>query len=154
MRHILLWTDGSYRRETGMAGYANLMYCDGHACLSYDPEVENSTINRMELTAALNALDSIQEPCEIDLYSDSAYVVNGLKYWIHDWVKRGWVSSTRKPVKNQDLWERLYAKLNYHIVHPIHVKAHTKRNDLLSTGNRLVDSFAFNGGATTKKIRI
>ena len=101
---------------------------------------QDTTNNIMELTAVIKALKALKFPCEVDLYSDSAYVVNAFeKGWIYNWVKNNWKTADKKPVKNKDLWQDLYSLTKTHKVNFIKVKGHAdnkfnNRCDELATG--------------------
>ena len=103
----------------------------------YDPETTN---NRMELLAAIKALDALKEPCKVELYTDSAYLCNGFsKGWIYNWNKNGWKTSQKKPVENRELWENLLAHSRKHEITWNKVKGHAdnelnNRCDELATG--------------------
>jgi ribonuclease HI len=84
----------------------------------------NTTNNRMELMAAISALEALTRPCQVDLYTDSQYVRNGISSWIKGWKAKGWLTSDRKPVKNEDLWRRLDAARGQHEVAWHWVKGH------------------------------
>ena len=87
---------------------------------------ENTTNNIMELTAVIEGLKLLKFPCEVDLYSDSAYVVNGFKLgWIYNWIKNDWKTSGKEPVKNKELWQELYELTRKHKVNFIKVKGHS-----------------------------
>ena len=100
----------------------------------------STTNNRMEMMAAIQALRLLREPCEVELYSDSSYLVDAFnKKWIQNWSARGWVKTDKKPVKNQDLWEELVALSSTHKVRFVYVKGHAdnpenNRCDQLATG--------------------
>ena len=103
----------------------------------FEPQTTN---NRMELTAAIVALNALKEPCEVKLYSDSAYLVNAFQQkWLDNWQKRNWVKSDKKPVENQDLWKELLRLTGIHAVTWIKVKGHASKKennrcDELATG--------------------
>ncbi|HMH73895.1 MAG TPA: ribonuclease HI, partial [Bradyrhizobium sp.] len=84
----------------------------------------HTTNNRMELMAAISALEALKKPCTVDLYTDSQYVRQGITGWIHGWKRNGWRTSDKKPVKNVDLWQRLDASLHQHQVRWHWVKGH------------------------------
>lgn len=139
MKKVIIYTDGACSGNPGPGGWgAILIYREQKLELSgYEGHTTN---NRMELLAAIEALSRLKEPCEVDLYSDSAYLVNAfLQNWLTNWVRRGWVKSDKKPVENRDLWEML---LNFSQLHQIHwhkVKGHAEnplnnRCDALATG--------------------
>ena len=104
------------------AGGAVLMF-GPHEKDLYGYEAE-TTNNRMELMAVIMALETLKEPCEIELHADSQYVLKGIKEWIHGWKARGWKTADKKPVKNEDLWRRLDAARQRHKIHWHWVKGH------------------------------
>lgn len=112
---VTIYTDGGARPNPGPGGWAALLMYDaseqelsgGHA---------KTTNNQMELTAAIEALDALQEPCEVELYTDSEYLQKGITIWMNNWQKNGWKTASGKPVKNQELWMRLYNATQRHKV--------------------------------------
>ena len=123
MKHVDIFTDGACSGNPGPGGWgAVLRYGEVEKELSGgEPQTTN---NRMELLAAITALDALKAPCEVDLYTDSKYVMDGIEKWIHGWKKNGWKTSDKKPVKNVDLWQRLDAALKAHKIDWIWVKGH------------------------------
>jgi ribonuclease HI len=89
----------------------------------------HTTNNRMELTAAIEGLRAITEPCEVELVTDSEYVKNGMTKWIENWRKRGWVTAEKKPVINRDLWEALNEEVNRHNVKWVWTRGHSSHED-------------------------
>lgn len=139
MKKVTIYTDGACSGNPGPGGWgAILIYKEKKLELSgYEAHTTN---NRMELLAPIEALARLKEPCEVDVYSDSAYLTNAfLQNWLGNWVRRDWVKSDKKPVENRDLWERL---LDYTKIHKISwhkVKGHAdnplnNRCDELATG--------------------
>ncbi len=106
--NVLLYTDGACSGNPGPGGWAFVLQ---HPASKKELEragaEAQTTNNRMELMAVIEGLSTLKAASLVDLYSDSQYVLNGLKEWIHSWKKRGWRTADKKPVKNQDLWERL-----------------------------------------------
>ena len=100
----------------------------------------NTTNNRMELTAAIEALNSLKRPCDIDLYTDSSYLRDGISKYIQTWKKNGWVTSNRKEVKNKDLWTKLDQAVSIHNIHWHWVKGHAG-----DEGNEKADKLAVDG---------
>ncbi len=124
MREVTIYTDGACSGNPGPGGWgAILMYGEHRKELSgYHPETTN---NRMELTAAIEALKALKAPCKVKLYSDSAYLVNAFKQnWLGSWQRNGWVNAKKQPVENQDLWRELLAVMRPHQVEWIKVKGH------------------------------
>ncbi len=103
---------------------AVLMYKEHHKEISGGEEV--TTNNRMELTAVIEALSRLKEPCRVKVHSDSAYIVNCMQQkWYEKWAKNGWMTSGKKPVENQDLWKKLLALMEKHDVEFVKVKGHS-----------------------------
>ena len=139
VKKISIYTDGACSGNPGPGGWgALLMYKEAKKEISgFEP---NTTNNRMELTAAIKALDLLKEPCEIDLYTDSAYLCKGFSEgWVYNWLRNGWVTSAKKPVENRELWEALLKHTKVHKIKWIKVKGHSdnqynNRCDQLATG--------------------
>jgi ribonuclease HI len=106
MKKVKLITDGSCLGNPGPGGWACILRYNGHKreMYGYAPHTTN---NRMELTAAIEGLRALKERCTVEIVTDSEYVKNGISTWIHGWKRKNWVTSTRKPVVNRDLWEEL-----------------------------------------------
>ncbi len=118
MKKIRIYTDGACSGNPGPGGWgAILVY--GAKEKEISGSSPDTTNNRMELTAAISALESLREPCEVDLYTDSSYVKEGITKWIHNWKKKNW-----KDVKNPDLWQKLEAAATRHKVHWHWVRGH------------------------------
>lgn len=127
-KEIIIYADGGCRgngKENAIGGYgAILMY--GSNKKEIKKGFRSTTNNVMELTAAIDALDLLKEPCNVRLYSDSAYLVNCFKQgWIDKWQRNGWKSSTKEPVKNIELWKRLLELTKCHDIEFIKVKGHS-----------------------------
>ena len=106
MKKIDIYTDGACRGNPGPGGWgALLIYKDADKTI-YGGE-KNTTNNRMEMTAIIEALKIVKMDCEITLYTDSKYVMDGITKWLPNWKKKGWITSNKKPVKNKDLWQIL-----------------------------------------------
>ena len=139
MKKVTIYTDGACSGNPGPGGWgAILMYKEKKLELSgFEAHTTN---NRMELLAPIEALSRLKEPCEVDIYSDSAYLVNGfLQGWLANWVRRGWIKSDKKPVENRDLWETLLKFSQTHRITWHKVKGHAdnplnNRCDELATG--------------------
>ena len=125
MGKVIIYTDGACSGNPGPGGWgAILMYKDNKKEISGGKK--NTTNNEMELTAVIEGLKMLKYPCEVELYSDSAYVVNAfLQKWIDNWVKNNWKTSNKEPVKNQELWKELYDLTKKHKVKFIKVKGHS-----------------------------
>lgn len=104
---ITIYTDGSARGNPGPGGWGAILFSESEVRELGGGE-EYTTNNKMELTAAIHALEEVPEGDEVELLSDSSYVVKGITEWIHGWMQKGWKTAGRKPVENQVLWEKLY----------------------------------------------
>ncbi|HEX9877982.1 MAG TPA: ribonuclease HI [Gammaproteobacteria bacterium] len=123
MKHVQAYTDGACRGNPGPGGWGAILRFGGREKELYGGE-RDTTNNRMELTAAIKALEALNEPCRVELYTDSVYVRNGITVWLPVWQARGWRTASRKPVKNQDLWLRLAELAAKHEVDWHWVKGH------------------------------
>lgn len=126
MKTVTIYTDGACSGNPGPGGWgAILRYKETEKELSGG--AADTTNNRMELTAVIEALALLKESCVVELYSDSKYVIDGLsKGWAKGWQKRGWIKSDKKPALNPDLWERLLALTDRHEMHYHWVKGHAE----------------------------
>jgi ribonuclease HI len=123
-QHVDIFTDGACRGNPGPGGWAALLRYDGREKLLSGAEPE-TTNNRMELMAAIEALTALTRPMQVELTTDSQYVRQGITQWIRGWKRNGWKTSQKKPVKNQDLWQALDAALGQHDVEWHWVKGHS-----------------------------
>ena len=124
MSHVIIHTDGACRGNPGPGGWgAVLQTGGGHEKELWGGEAL-TTNNRMELMAAIQALEALTRPCRVDLHTDSKYVMQGITEWLRGWKARGWKTADKKPVKNDDLWRRLDAARARHEVKWHWVKGH------------------------------
>ncbi|NMH58716.1 ribonuclease HI [Alteromonas sp. MYP5] len=123
-KSVRIYTDGSCLGNPGPGGYGAVLIYKKHRKELADG-FAHTTNNRMELLAAIKALDSLSEACEVTLTTDSQYVKNGINQWIHNWRKNGWKTKDRKPVKNADLWQQLDEAVNRHEIDWKWVKGHS-----------------------------
>lgn len=124
MKEVTIFTDGACSGNPGKGGYASVLIYGGHEKELSGGE-ENTTNNRMELMAVITALEALKERCAVELYSDSAYVVNAFAQgWIDSWQASGWRTAGKKEVLNSDLWQRLLVQTNRHNVTFNKVKGH------------------------------
>lgn len=123
MRSVEAFTDGACRGNPGPGGWGVLLRAGGHVKELCGGE-PHTTNNRMELTAAIRALEALREPCRVALYTDSTYVRNGITQWLPGWQRRGWRTADNKPVKNQDLWMELAGAARRHEVEWHWVRGH------------------------------
>jgi ribonuclease HI len=124
MTAVEIWTDGACRGNPGPGGWAALLIAKSREKLLSGAELK-TTNNRMELTAAIRALEALKEPCSVQLYTDSEYVQRGVTEWLPGWKQRGWRTAARKPVKNVDLWQALDALVERHRVQWHWVRGHS-----------------------------
>ncbi|MDR0588119.1 MAG: ribonuclease HI [Burkholderiales bacterium] len=123
LTEVTIYTDGACKGNPGQGGWGAILISGKHTREIYGGENE-TTNNRMELTAVIQALKALTRPCRVALYTDSTYVKNGIETWIVNWKKNGWKTSNKKPVKNHDLWQALDAEAARHQVSWFWVKGH------------------------------
>ena len=133
---VSVFTDGGCRGNPGPGGWGVYMQFGHHEKELYGYE-EETTNNRMELMAAIRALESLNRACLIDLTTDSQYVRQGITEWMEGWKKRGWKTAAKKPVKNKDLWQRLDDAVTRHNIEWHWVKGHSGH-----AGNERADDLA------------
>ncbi|MGY0614063.1 ribonuclease HI [Vibrio sp. FJH11] len=135
-KHVEIFTDGSCLGNPGPGGYGIVLrYKDVEKTLSKGYTL--TTNNRMEMLAAVVALQTLKEPCKVTLTTDSQYVRQGITQWIHNWKKRGWKTADKKPVKNADLWQALDKETARHQVDWHWVKGHAGHRE-----NEICDELA------------
>jgi ribonuclease HI len=120
---VVVFTDGACSGNPGPGGWGAILTYGGVEKELMGGE-RLTTNNRMELMAAISALEAMKRPCRVELHTDSQYVKNGITSWIHNWKRNGWRTADRKPVKNEDLWRRLDQALAIHAVDWRWVKGH------------------------------
>ena len=120
---VLVYTDGACSGNPGPGGWGVILHFAGSEKELSGGEA-NTTNNRMELTAAISALNALKRTCDVKVYTDSSYVKDGITKWIHGWKKNGWKTAARKPVKNAELWQQLLDALATHKVEWHWVKGH------------------------------
>lgn len=136
MKHINIYTDGACRGNPGPGGWGALLRYGKHEKILSGAE-SDTTNNRMELTAAIEALAALKESCKIDLYTDSQYVQKGVSQWLAGWKKNGWRRADKKLVKNADLWQALDKETTRHQITWHWVKGHSGHPE-----NERVDAIA------------
>jgi ribonuclease HI len=124
MKHVTIFTDGACRGNPGPGGWGALLRYGKHERILSGSD-SDTTNNRMELMAAIEALTALTEPCKIDLYTDSQYVQKGISEWLAGWKRKGWRKADKKLVKNADLWQALDAQADKHQVTWHWVKGHS-----------------------------
>ena len=120
---VVIYTDGACSGNPGPGGWGAVML-SGESRKEICGGEPGSTNNRMEMMAAIQALEALKKPCKVDLHTDSTYVMKGISEWIHAWKRRGWRTADNKPVKNDDLWRRLDEARSRHDVKWHWVKGH------------------------------
>lgn len=136
---VNIYTDGACRGNPGPGGWGvSLQY--GEIQKKLCGGEPNTTNNRMELMAAIQALESLTKRCEVNLHTDSKYVLQGITEWLPNWKKRGWKTASKQPVKNEDLWRRLDSASLKHTIKWIWVKGHSG-----NVGNDVADQLANQG---------
>jgi len=123
MKKVEIFTDGACKGNPGPGGWAALLRMGRHEKELSGAETD-TTNNRMEMIAVIRALSALIEPCAVDLYSDSKYVIEGITKWVEGWKKRGWVNASKKPVKNADLWHDLIEAASRHDINWHWVRGH------------------------------
>ena len=136
---VEIWTDGACKGNPGPGGWGALLRYGQHEKELFGGE-RQTTNNRMELTAVIEALASLKRRCEVVLHTDSKYVQLGISEWIPNWIRRGWKTADKKPVKNADLWQRLHELAQRHDVEWRWVKGHAGVD-----GNERADELANRG---------
>jgi ribonuclease HI len=121
---VTIHTDGACSGNPGPGGWGAVLAFGDHEKELHGGEA-HTTNNRMELMAAISALEALKRPCTVDLYTDSEYLKGGITGWINGWKRNGWRTADRKPVKNMDLWQRLDAALERHKVNWHWVRGHS-----------------------------
>ena len=141
---VSIWTDGACSGNPGPGGWGAVLRYGGH-----EKELKGgealTTNNRMELMAAIAALEALKRPCLVDLHTDSQYLRNGIMTWIKQWKRNGWRTADKKPVKNAELWQRLDAALKPHEVRWHWVKGHAGHDE-----NERADQLAREGIAAIR----
>ena len=136
---VEIWTDGACSGNPGPGGWGAVLRYGRREREIHGGKPE-TTNNRMELTAAIEALEALKRPCQVRLTTDSMYLKDGISRWIHNWKRNGWRTAARKPVKNADLWQRLDRALARHEVDWRWVKAHAGQQE-----NERADALARRG---------
>ena len=136
MKKVEIFTDGACKGNPGPGGWGALLRMGRHEKEMSGGEPA-TTNNRMELTAAIRALEALIEPCAITLHSDSKYVLDGITKWVHGWQKNGWKNASKQPVRNADLWHELIAAAKPHHVEWVWARGHAGHAE-----NERVDALA------------
>lgn len=141
MDKVIIHTDGACRGNPGPGGWGAILTSGSHEKELYGAEAD-TTNNRMELMAAIRALEGLKRPCSVTLTTDSVYLKKGITEWLDDWKRRDWRTASKKPVKNVDLWQRLEKAMETHRLRWKWIKGHSghpenERADQLA--NRAID---------------
>ena len=128
MKKVKLITDGACLGNPGPGGWACILRYNAHE-REMSGSSRHTTNNRMELTAAIEGLKALTEPCEVEIVTDSEYLKNGITNWIHGWKRNGWKTAAKKPVVNQDLWQQLDAQNARHETIWTWTKGHASHED-------------------------
>lgn len=123
MKQVEIFTDGACKGNPGPGGWGAVLRMGAHEKELSGAE-PGTTNNRMELTAVIEALTALRQPCEVKLHTDSRYVIDGITKWIYGWQKNGWKTAAKKPVLNAELWQELLAATKRHRIEWIWVKGH------------------------------
>lgn len=145
MKEVIIYTDGACSGNPGPGGWGVLLIHGGNTREIMEGAFE-TTNNRMELTAAIEALNALKQPCRVDLHTDSTYVKDGMTKWIENWKNNGWRTAAKKPVKNADLWQALDEAVKRHELTWHWVKGHNG-----DEGNERADELA-NMGMNNYKV--
>ena len=128
MKKVYLTTDGACLGNPGRGGWACILRYDGHKKELWGSE-PHTTNNRMELMAAIEGLSALREGCEVEVVTDSEYLKNGITSWIQGWKRKGWMTASKKPVVNQDLWKALDRQVERHKTTWSWTKGHASHAD-------------------------
>ncbi|MBV8635920.1 MAG: ribonuclease HI [Burkholderiaceae bacterium] len=139
---VEIYADGACKGNPGTGGWGALLISGENKKEMFGGE-RNTTNNRMELRAVIEALNALKRPCEVVVYTDSQYVQKGISEWIHGWKARGWKTAAKEPVKNAELWQELDEARNRHKVEWRWVKGHAGH-----AGNEAADALANRGAAS------
>ena len=139
MKEVIIYTDGACRGNPGPGGWGALIKFDTAEKEIFGGQ-NNTTNNQMELSAAIEGLSILKEPCNVELFTDSKYVMDGITQWIQNWKKNNWKTSAKKEVKNKELWQQLDRLMSYHQVQWRWVKGHSG-----DSGNETADLLANKG---------
>lgn len=143
MKTIQMWTDGACKGNPGPGGWCVHLRDEADYeipyCKTFSGNKAQTTNNEMEITAVIKGFEALKSPCNVEVYSDSAWIINSATQWLDGWAKNGWQTSARKPIAYMKEWQTIYKMLLVHNVKWIKVKAHSG-----NTLNEYVDNIASN----------
>lgn len=145
-KKVVIYTDGACSGNPGPGGWGAVLQFNDVSKEIYGYELD-TTNNRMEITAAIKALETLKFPCIVELCTDSQYLQLGITKWIHSWIANNWHKNNNEPIKNVDLWKKLYEELGSHDIIWNWVKGHANNK-----GNILADKLAVKGKETAREI--
>ena len=145
MKHVEIFTDGACKGNPGPGGWGAILRMGPHEkeMSGSDPQTTN---NRMEMTAVIRGLNALIEPCEVTVYTDSRYVIDGITKWVAGWKRNGWVNASKQPVRNADLWHDLIEAAQRHKIAWQWVRGHNGHVE-----NERVDKLASNAALNARK---
>ncbi len=146
MKHVEIFTDGACKGNPGPGGWGALLRMGKHEKELSGGDAD-TTNNRMEMLAVVRALEALIEPCIVDVYSDSKYVLDGMTRWVEGWQARGWKTAAKKPVRNTDLWHELITAAGRHEMHWHWVKGHNGHPE-----NERVDQLASDAAEAAARV--
>lgn len=143
-KRVEIFTDGACKGNPGPGGWGAILRLGKHEkeLSGSDPATTN---NRMEMTAAIQALNALIEPCDVVLHTDSRYVIDGITKWVHGWKKKGWINASKQPVRNSDLWHDLIEAALPHNVEWVWVRGHNGHVEN-ERADKLASDAALNAG--------
>ena len=145
LKKVEIFTDGACKGNPGPGGWGSILRMGRHEkeMSGSDPQTTN---NRMEMTAVIKGLSALIEPCEVTLYTDSKYVIDGITKWVHGWKRNGWVNASKQPVRNADLWHELIEAAQRHKMTWEWVRGHNGHIE-----NERVDKLASDAALNARK---
>lgn len=148
MKNVEIFTDGACKGNPGPGGWGVLLRMGPHE-KELSGSAPDTTNNRMELTAAIRGLGALIEPCRVDLYTDSRYLIDGITKWVDGWKRRGWVNASKKPVRNAELWHELIEACARHQIAWHWVRGHSGHPE-----NDRVDKLASDAAESIAGMRV
>jgi len=145
MKKVEIFTDGACSGNPGPGGWCAILRFKGKEKILKGSKAE-TTNSEMEIKAVLEGLKALKEPCEVDLYSDSQYVIKAISEWIYNWKQKNWKNSSKKEIAHKDMWEEIYKLMQIHKINPIWVKGHSGHEE-----NERCDKIAREEAKKTKK---